>query len=155
MAVGHFEPDILVEEANSSKILLIVEVKMRSDDGTAEKQLKRYMRVMSCPVGLMVTPNNLAIYKNYYSGGDDLSIEKVADSPVPASFPKFESNRNESSFVRDVQAWLESLPNYSEKHLSTLFSEKFLDYVLPSLSIGRVSSARPLSGSRAQTHQTV
>jgi len=59
-----FAPDIVVTTQDTPRLLLIVEAKLasriRSQD---ESQLKSYMLQMRCPIGLLVTPDEIVVYR--------------------------------------------------------------------------------------------
>lgn len=60
-----FEPDIVVTGPEPSEIALVVEVKASSRAiGESERQLKSYMAAVRSPVGLLVTPDWLRIYRD-------------------------------------------------------------------------------------------
>jgi len=83
-----FRPDIVVVAPGSpSRILLVVETKLRDGgDGSMESQLKRYMLYMSCPVGLLVTPTHVSVYRDTYTRRSEDSIERMGPYPVPSNW---------------------------------------------------------------------
>lgn len=59
-----FEPAIIVTGHDPSEVALVVEVKTSSralED--SERELKRYMAGVASPMGLLVTPERLFIYR--------------------------------------------------------------------------------------------
>jgi hypothetical protein len=55
-----FEPDIVVKEPGDPRVNLVVDVKTTMPDlSETELGLKIYMRLVRCPVGLLVTPEHL------------------------------------------------------------------------------------------------
>ncbi|MGA8029203.1 MAG: hypothetical protein WB992_18845 [Bryobacteraceae bacterium] len=62
-----FEPDIIVTGPEPSEIALVAEVNISSRSiEDSEYQLKNYMAAIRSPVGLLVTPEHLRIYRDRY-----------------------------------------------------------------------------------------
>jgi hypothetical protein len=73
-----FDPGIIVTDPDTSKIAMVAEVKTDARNlDTSERQLKRFMSGMGCPVGLLVTPRLLRLYQ-YAS----LSEDSIAKGPA-------------------------------------------------------------------------
>jgi len=144
--------DIIVREKDSSAVTLICEVKLRADQlAAAELQLKRAMSKLSCPLGLLFTPEIIRIYVDRYTS--DNPAESVAligefDSrPLlrytyrPGTNPQVAGPEFETA----VQRWLEGL---SETFSSEAIPDERLaalltTFVIPALATGRVSTAAP------------
>src|SRR5437762_1695493 len=102
-----FRPDIVINTPEGTT--LVVEVKMHLPNlrGT-EDGLKRYMVGMQCPVGLLVTPERIWLYRDSYSSRTPESVELVGvfdakslwRQPPPLDEVRFEV------FVQD---WLRDL----------------------------------------------
>lgn len=108
-----FEPDIVALDTEIQEFVLVVEVKTtKTEFGFVERQLKEYMAAMHCPVGLIVTPERLWIYRDRYQGPREESIIQVGTFDVAGVF-KFEPSETpqnaESAFQNRVQEWLENL----------------------------------------------
>jgi hypothetical protein len=108
-----FEPDILITSADGSELLLVAETKWHDKDvPNAESQLKEYMIAMGSPIGLIVTPTRLRIYRDRYLTPPENSIKLIGEFDVRQLFGSHsgQAGRNAAaSFENDVQDWLESL----------------------------------------------
>jgi hypothetical protein len=85
-----FSPDIVVTGKDSPRILLVVEAKyyptVRKED---ESKLKSYMLDMKCPVGLIVTPELIEVFRDRYIAHSESSVEHVASFPAPKNWDIF------------------------------------------------------------------
>src|SRR5579871_4380360 len=104
-----FEPDIVVTGPEASEVALVVEVKTSSraiDD--SERRLKSYMADVGSPVGLLVTPERILVYRDQYLPSLEDSIKKVGEFDV-TDLLRFEVTGNAASdalaFERQVQSW--------------------------------------------------
>src|SRR5947207_9708830 len=107
--------DIIVRRKDTSEILLICEVKMlREQIDNAELHLKEAMARLSCPLGLLFTPELLRIYLDRYTSDNPVqSIGTVGDfdaRPLLRHIYTPGRNGSERDFETAVQNWLESLP---------------------------------------------
>jgi hypothetical protein len=143
-----FEPDIVVTGPEPSEILLVVEVKTSSraiDD--SERRLKSYMAAVRSPVGLLVTPDWLRIYRDQYLPSLEDSITKVGEFYVK-DILRFDATGNAVAdaiaFERHVQAWLEALSTESGlRELSPEVKRATERYIVPALTQGSVRSGHP------------
>ena len=151
-------PDILVTTADS-RILLVVEAKFNARElADIEPPLKRYMVKMGAPVGLLVTPKVLGIYRNKYTGTSEKSVERIKLVDIPESWPGFSRFQNLSpekrsdqslsnlalDFEEQVQSWLERLQTSGFlQHLSPEALDVVSDYIVPVLNEGTVRAAHP------------
>ena len=145
-----FRPDIFVVAPNSpTRILLIVEAKYSGEVSSAiESQLKHYMLSMSCPVGLLVTPTQVSIYRDTYTDRSEGSIEKIGPYPVPANWTVANSLGGgafrEIDFEQRVRAWLEQVGSSGTlKGFSREVNDVFSSYVIPALSSGLIRGSGP------------
>lgn len=152
-------PDILVTAPNSPQIFLVVEAKFTGEDlGGFESALERYMAKMGAPVGLLVTPRSIGIYRNRYTGTSEDSIERIKVIDVPQSWiglsnfsellSEHPTGRNASNlalaFEDNVQSWLERLRNPGMlDDLPDDAHDAFSDYVIPALHEGIIRAAHP------------
>lgn len=143
-----FEPDIIVTGPEPAEISLVAEVRtsLRSLKDS-EQQLKRYMTAVSSPVGLIITPDHLRIYRDQYLSSLDNSVMKVAELNVKDVF-KFAKSSNAAvdavSFERQVQSWLETLSAESGlKQLSLEVRRAVQTHIIPALTHGSVRSGHP------------
>ena len=146
-----FRPDIIVTDPDTSEITLVVEAKTSLQDiESSERQLKRYMSGTLCPVGLIVTPQQLRLYRNRYLPSSEDSIELVGAFDVHdvLNFERSGAGRNDASkFEGLVQGWLEGLS--SEAGLRELPAELRRAaqwYISPAVSQGIVRAAHPRPG---------
>lgn len=110
-----FEPDIIVTGPEPSDIALVAEVKTSSrsvDD--SERQLKSYIAAVSSPVGLLVTPEHVRIYRDQYLPSGD-SIIRVGEFDL-RDIIQFEKSGNAAPMhlvlsVRSNPGWRRCLPN--------------------------------------------
>lgn len=142
-----FEPDIIVTGPDPSEIALVAEVKTSSrsiDD--SERQLKNYMAAVRSPIGLLVTPEHLRIYRDQYLPSDD-SIVRVGEFNVKDVL-QFEKGGNAVAdaigFERQVQSWLERLSTESGlEELTPELRRAAQMYIVPALTQGIVRSGHP------------
>jgi hypothetical protein len=152
-------PDILVTALDSPRILLVVEAKFTVKDLTdVERALKRYIVKMGVPVGLLITPKLIGIYRNQYTGKSESSVERVnlfdfakmAPSLLRLfqNLPEDRSDRKTSNaglvFEENVQSWLENL-RISElsNEIAPELQDAISDYILPALNKGVIRAAHP------------
>jgi hypothetical protein len=145
-----FESDIVVTNRESSDLALVIEAKTSVPDlEKAELPLKRFMVGMRCPVGLLVTPQGLWLYRDRYLSSSESSVERVAEFDV-RNVLKFgrsgSSPEDGAAFERFVQAWLERLG--TEAGLSELPGELRSAvewYIAPAISEGALRAGHPRS----------
>jgi hypothetical protein len=139
-----FEPDIIVSGPDGLEIALVVEVKMSVRDlEVSEQQLKRFMAGMGCPVGLLVTPEQVLLYRDEYLSSSEDSITKVGefDAKHILNFPRAE---NALAFEGSVQSWLESMSTESGlRQLSPELRTAAQRYIVPAISQGTIRAAHP------------
>lgn len=142
-----FHPDIVVLSSESPQILLAVEAKtMEADAANLSNQLKQYLLRMSCPLGLIVYPGSVSLYRNEFSALGAESIREVGTFRfrVPPWGVRELEQGGERDFERRVQTWLEQLARTSEVSAgSPEMKIAFENYVLPALSGARIRAAGP------------
>jgi hypothetical protein len=138
-----FRPDILVTTPDEPRAALVVEATVQlSDLDRTEQQLKEYMVSMQCPVGLLVTPERIHLYRDLYTDRSPRSVQRIGEydaAPLWAHRPPEDPVRFEG-FVQD---WLERLTDQPTRHLPRELGEALREYVLPALSQGEVRAAGP------------
>jgi hypothetical protein len=138
-------PDILVTRTDSPEVLLVVEVKSAvSDRKSSEAALKSYMVHMSCPVGMLVTPEQVRFYRNRYVDYAPQTIEMVGECPTSellSAFPK--DAVRESELERSVEEWLEALRVGGDRSWPPAVREAVESSVLPIVSDGTVRAGGP------------
>ena len=136
-----FQPDIVINTAGGTT--LVVEAKVRLPNlRSTEDGLKRYMVGMQCPVGLLVTPERIWLYRDSYSGRTPESIERVGEfdakllwhQPPPLEEARFET------FVQD---WLRDLNRNGSDDLPSDMRHAIREYVLPAVAQGEIRAAHP------------
>lgn len=138
-----FDPDIVVTQRDSCAPLLIAEAKVHEDVAGSESQLKQYMWEMSCPVGLLVFPHRLFVYRNDFTGYSDDSVRRFGPFTTPEDWRAFEHNGSESAFERTVQHWLERIQfNVGAADVPKSTRAALSEHVLPSLINGEIHAAR-------------
>jgi hypothetical protein len=145
-----FEPDILVTSADGPEVLLVAETKWHDEDvSNAESQLKAYMAGMGSPIGLLVTPTRLRIYRDRYVTPPEKSIELIGEFDVRQLFGSHseQTGRNAAfSFENDVQDWLESLAwETARDELSPELRQAAEANIRPAISQGIIRAAHPRS----------
>jgi hypothetical protein len=158
-----FAPDIVVTAEGSSRLLLIVEAKLRSRDRSQEEsQLKGYMLHMRCPIGLFVTPDEIVLYRDTYTAHSEESVRRVGSYPAPKKWMSFKMvNQGTESpsvanidlaqrFEENVKFWLEQLRSSGSAEANQFPDEAkdaLEDYVIPALSQGVVRAGGPREAS--------
>jgi hypothetical protein len=151
-----FEPDIIVTDPDFLDIALVVEAKLHSRglDG-GEAQLKRYMFGMQCPVGMLITPHVLRIYRDTFSEYSESSIECVGEFDIvdlleAEGIRPVEERTGAAAaaagfrFESDVQTWLERLAAGSNvAALPPALRAAIEEHVLPALLQGEIRAAGP------------
>ena len=149
-----FEPDIIVTSADPTEVALVVEVKQRlSQPAFAERQMKRYMLGMRCPLGLLVTPDRMWLLRDRFRSDSEDSIERVGEFSTPGSLRSHVKDKEASGFELEqaVQNWLKALGRGSTTEtLDPKLREALEEYVVPALAQGviRAGGPRILTGSR-------
>ncbi len=147
-----FSPDIIVTGEDTPRILLAAEAKLsRPISKEDETRLKTYMLQMRCPIGLLITPDVVEVFRDTYTAHSEISVVRVASFPSPNSWQNFKSShqgepRPELRFEQAVKSWLEELASIPSIFLSQSpkeTREALSDYVLPALTQGVVRSTGP------------
>src|SRR6185369_14768883 len=96
-----FQPDILVTSADeSSGVTLVIEAKVHLPDlDRTEAQLEQYMVRMQCPIGMLITPERMWLYRDSYTTRAPDSIRRIGEynikslwrEPPPAQGTRFEA----------------------------------------------------------------
>jgi hypothetical protein len=145
-----FEPDIIVTDPEAD-LSLVIETKLRLDDAdAAERQLARYMFGMRCPVGLLVTPERVRLYRDTYRERGESAVERIAEFETPPSLAaptpplSGDSADRATRFEQAVQGWMERLATGSGlDELSSDARRSLADHVLPALRLGEIRAGHP------------
>jgi hypothetical protein len=143
--------DIIVRSPDSTEVKLVVETKLFINDMAAvEEELKSSMVHLSCPVGLIITPEKMWVYADTYSSSDVASIQGVGEFKISHLLSyKHSANERTADQSRDfeniVQHWLESLPQTATReHVADRrLWDELNKYVLPAIESGDVRAAAP------------
>jgi hypothetical protein len=136
-----FQPDIIITTPDG--IALVVEAKVTVPNlQRTEEDLKRYMVGMSCPIGLLITPERMWLYRDSYTTRSPQSIHRVGEfdlKPLWRQAPPSQA----APFELFVQQWLEDLNTQPTKELPIELREALREYVLPAVTSGEVRAAHP------------
>lgn len=145
-----FEPDIIVTESEDSEIALVVEVKTAIHDfERTERELKEYMVGRRCPIGILVSPERLWLYRDRYLSSSADSVVKVTEFDVSGllRFAPSGSGRNSAlAFETEVQSWLESLSTEASLRELPAEARSAVELcIVPAISRGLVRAGHPRS----------
>ena len=156
-------PDIIVTGEDTPRIFLVAEAKLRSTIRKEdESQLKSYMLQMRCPVGLLVTPEIIEVFRDTYTAHSENSVERVGSFPAPKDWSVFRVPHHGSAakdlnlefrFESAVKYWLEQLgasPSFYMKEFPKETRDALVDYVVPALAQGIVRSSGPRESLKLQ-----
>jgi hypothetical protein len=149
-----FHPDIVVTGPDSSRVLIAVEARTNEREfRSLAEDIRTYLLRMSCPLGLLVFPDKLWLYRNTYSGADESSIEELGPYRMPPAVLRFrgiDCAIEPRQFEASVQHWLQELADRQEfLHVSPELQAALEAYVLPSLASGEIRAAGPRTASPA------
>lgn len=136
-----FEPDILVNTADGR--VMVIEAKVAVNDvARTEEALKRYMVEMQYPFGLLVTPEKVRVYRDFYSSLSPASVRQVEEFESTRIWPE-NPPRQGLEFEAFVQQWIEDLADFPSESLPPQLRDIVRDYVLPAVASGEVRAAHP------------
>ena len=136
-----FRPDILVTTPDG--VVLVIEAKVTLPDlERSEQQLREYMVGMQCPVGLLITPERMWLYRDFYTARSPQSVQRVGEFNARALWDKQPPTEG-ALFESFVQRWLEGLARRPAEELPDEVRESLREYVLPALTGGDVRAAHP------------
>lgn len=135
-------PDIVVTKADLPEIVLAIEIKSSSvSPQFAAAQIKEYMARQSCPLGMLVTPDDIFFFRNPFTGYEVETIQSGGEcrtqellGVIPATEPELELR---------VEQWLESLPGSGTHTWPPSASEAIESLIVPSVIEGVVRATRP------------
>jgi hypothetical protein len=120
-----------------------------------EDSLKQYMLATNCPVGLLVVPNRIWIYRNRYRSTPERSIEIIGPflhySWPKDSLPRGFADTNPQAvrasldpFVQEVRRWLDSFQSPGALNaLNADLRSAVSEYLLPVLTEDQVRAGVP------------
>ena len=138
-----FEPDIIVKNAAEPYASLDVEAKTHVPNlGETEARLKEYMVIMHVPIGALITPDRLRLYRDFYTTPVGDSVRRIGDYSITALWrqsPPAEPAR----FEAFVQRWLEDLPKHRAAVFTKELNNALREYVLPAIESSDIQAAHP------------
>jgi hypothetical protein len=136
-----FRPDILITESHRVSVVVQATVALPDLEAT-EEGLKQYMVGVACPIGLLITPTRMWLYRDFYTARSSESVQRVGEfdltevwlQPPPSQQDRFELF---------VQLWLEYLHAYPIQEMPVELREALDEYILPEVRTGEVGAAHP------------
>jgi hypothetical protein len=139
-----FAPDIFVTTPELFRLVLVADAILKLQDQVlpeVEIQLEKYMAERRCSIGLLVTPERVRIYRNFYTGDAEKSVEIVGEYPVSGLFGN-KTWLDEASFANDVQTWLDRLKEEPRwRALPQPLRGAVEENILPELARGQVRAS--------------
>lgn len=105
----------------------------------ADVALKSYMVQMSCPVGMLVDPEQVRFYRNRYTDYGPESIEMIGECPTGDLLGAL----SPGDLERTVEGWLDSLRAGDDRPWPSAVREAIESSVLPVVSGGVVRAGGP------------
>jgi hypothetical protein len=139
-----FQPDILVTSADEPRgVTLVIEAKVNLPDlERTEAQLKQYMVHMQCPIGMLITPERMWLYRDSYSTRAPDSIKRVGEYNIKSLWREPPPTEG-TLFEVFVQHRLEDLAKTPAQGLPGDLREALREYILPAIATGDVRAAHP------------
>src|SRR3954471_16995775 len=137
-----FEPDIIITGPDAWETVIVVKVTTdpRLMEET-ERQLKHLMGVMNSPLGLLVTPERLWLYRDRYLSLPEESIARIGDFDVKSVFKLERAGKQMDAlaFEEFVQSWIEDLSTeYNINGLPPDLRRAIRAYIVPAVEQGQV-----------------
>lgn len=115
-----------------------------ADPKSTEAALRSYMVQMSCPVGMLVTPEQVRFYRNRYTDYAPQTVEMTGECPTGELLgPLPERAAAVSDLETRVEEWLESLRIGGGRLWPSAVREAIESSVLPAVSGGIVRAGGP------------
>src|SRR5260370_1966403 len=135
------EADILITTPDCIELVVEAEVSLPNLEPT-EAELKKYMVGMNCPLGLLITPERMWLYRDFYTSRTPHSVQRIGDfdlksmwqEPPPSHWLQFEIF---------VQQWLELLAYQPTQDLPSDLRQVIQKYLLPAVRSGEGRTAHP------------
>jgi hypothetical protein len=111
-----------------------------------------------CLIGLLITPDEIVVYRDTYTSLSEQSVRRVGTFPAPKDWAVFKSPHHGSErsagvngdlellFEEHVKSWLEHLRSSSldgVRGIPEETREALVDYVVPALHQGTVQAVGP------------
>jgi len=135
-----FEPDVVITDHEG--ITLVVEAKVTLKNlPRTEQELKQYMVRMRCPIGLLITPEHMWLYRDFYTVDSGQSVQRVGEFDVAKLWHRRPPAQG-VAFEAFVQQWLEDLvTEYPNRELPKELNEALGEYILPAVATGDIQAA--------------
>ncbi|HXA03421.1 MAG TPA: hypothetical protein VNY30_01210 [Bryobacteraceae bacterium] len=138
-----FQPDILVTSPDEPRVTLVIEAKLHLPDlDRTEAQLKQYMVGMQCPIGMLITPERMWLYRDSYTTRAPDSIQRVGEYNIKSLWRE-PPPVQETRFEAFVQRRLEDLARTPSLELPSDLRDALEEYILPAITTGDVRAAHP------------
>jgi len=138
-----FQPDILVTSLDEPRVTLVIEAKVRLLNlEQTEAQLKQYMVSMQCPIGMLVTPERMWLYRDSYTTRAADSIKRVGEYNIKSLWREPPPTQG-ALFEAFVQHRLEDLAKTPAQGLTGELRDVLSEYILPAITTGDVRAAHP------------
>ncbi len=116
-----FEPDILIKTPDGR--VMVIEATVAMDDfPRTEEALKQYMVAMQYPFGLLVTPERVRVYRDFYSSASTASVRQVEEFDGARLWRQSPPRRG-PEFEAFVQQWIENLGDFPAESLPQRFKD--------------------------------
>jgi hypothetical protein len=136
-----FQADIII--TTSDRIELVVEAKVTlANLEQTEEELKQYMVGMQCPLGLLITPERMWLYRDFYTSRSPESVQRIGEFNVKSMWRQPPPSQG-TQFEIFVQQWLEGLAYQPTKELPSALREALREYILPAIRSGEVRAGHP------------
>jgi hypothetical protein len=136
-----FEPDILVTTPYDIELVVDAKVFLPNLERT-EEDLKQYMVGMQCPLGLLITPERMWLYRDFYTSRSPESVQRVGEFNLKPMWQQ-PPPKQETAFEIFVQYWLEHLAYQPTEDLPSDLRQVLREYLLPAVRGGEVRAAHP------------
>ena len=138
-----FQPDILVTSPDEPRVTLVIEAKVTLLDlDQTEAELKRYMVGMQCPMGMLITPERMWLYRDSYTTRAPDSVKRVGEYNIKSLW-RVPPPTQGTQFEAFVQHQLEDLAKTPAQGLPSDLRDALREYILPAITTGDVRAAHP------------
>ncbi|MBZ5610689.1 MAG: hypothetical protein LAP38_20695 [Acidobacteriia bacterium] len=138
-----FQPDILVTSPDEPGVTLVIEAKVHLPNlDRTEAELKRYMVRMQCPIGMLITPERMWLYRDTYATRLPDSIRRVGEYDIKSLWREPPPTQG-TQFEAFVQRRLEDLAKTPVEELPGDLRDALREYILPAIVAGDVRAAHP------------
>ena len=138
-------PDFVVLGIDVPEVRVVVEVRARAFDlSKTEQELKEYMRAVSSPLGLLVTPRWTRVYEDTYRDEPD-RICTIAEADTAALIRMRGPVEDERQLEDAVRSWLDYMVRHPgvRLHRKDVALTRVEDYLVPQVVQARVAVTGP------------